>query len=451
MDTVSRRLARIALKMKYEDLPKEALHKAKQLLLDGLGCALGGYLSDPSRITRSWVRATSGVAESMVIGSGEKVPCANAAFANGVMLRYLDFMDYYTAGNHPSEGIPTCLAVGERQHVTGKDLLTNIVLAFEIQGHFGDASIRKPGTPPFWHAITPNAYCVPVFAGRLLGLNEDQMVSAVGISGARSLVPFKAILSEQITMMKAMGYPLIAQTGITAALLAKEGLTGPSDAIEVYCEARGGDLDLNKMGKEGGPLKILGDAIKKYDAEMLIQAPVDALLKLLREHPLVPDEIEEIHLTTSGFAIKILAYPGTYQPETKETSDHSIPYCIAVALLEGELGAEQYAREQWKDPKVRGLIAKVKCSANPEYANAPPATCPAVLEIRTKRGDVYSSRVDHARGTPENPMTDEEVQAKFRGLASRLMSKGRIDRIIETVYTMEAESEITPLMKLLVV
>ncbi len=456
MDTVAAKLARLALGLKFEDLSDEVLHKAKQMLLDTLGCALGGYLSEPSKITRSVVGAWGGTPESTIIGVGARVPCTNAALANGVMVRYLDYNDIYTGpfnGGHPSETIPTALAVGEKQHVTGRDLITVVVLGFELGMRFGDAFSPQR---VFDHTQY-GAFCSPLIAGRLIGLTEEQMINAVGISGSHNLALGKAIRTTgQITMMKAMGYAFAAQSGITAALLAKEGLTGQGNVIELFIElfnevSEGDAVRLDRLTEGDEKLKILKTGIKPYASEFMIHSPIEALFKLLKEHPLQPDDIEEIHVKIYKRAFLGVARPERWQPQTRESADHSLPYCLAIALLEGDVSPDQFAREKWKNPKVLELMARIKCSEDPELTRSFHTIVPAVLEIRTKKGDIYTSRVDVNRGHPKNPMTDEELQAKFRRLASKLMAERQIRQVIDAVYNIEAESDACNLMQLLVV
>jgi len=185
MTTVSQKLSKLAVGLKYDDLPQEVIDYTKRLVLDTLGCALGGYPSEPSKIVREVLSAMGGTPECTIIGSGTKTSCPNAALVNGLMTRYLDFNDTYMGldYSHPSENIATALAVGERQHTRGKQLITAIVLGYECHQRFADVfSLLKKG----WHPVSASGYVAPVIAGKLLSLTEEEMTNAIGISGSHN-------------------------------------------------------------------------------------------------------------------------------------------------------------------------------------------------------------------------------------------------------------------------
>lgn len=453
MATASEALSKFAIGLKYEDLPAEVVHKAKQLLLDTIGCALGGYLNEPSRMTRSVIRDMGGTPESTVIGSGEKTSMANAALANNVMVRYLDFSDIYfnLDPTHPSENIPTVLAVGEREQSSGKDILTAVVLAAEINQRFGDTlSLRLAG----WHHVTYAGYVVPIVASKLLGLSEAQMVNAVGISGSHNHAT--GILGErdlgiprEITMMKAAGFGFGAQSGIIGTLMAQKGFTGPNTVIESLNIWAAKKADLTPLVKGSGKFKILETGLKPYAAEFMIHGPLDLVFQLAKEHNITPDDVEEIHLRAFSFVLK-LAGADEYDVNTRESADHSMPYGLAVGMIEGDLGPAQYDRKQWNDPKVKALMQRVKVTFDPELEKLYPASRPADVEIRTKSGRTYRAKTDHPKGDWRNPMTDEDLQKKFRRLANPVVGEAQVNEIIQTVMNLENAKDISRLMQLLV-
>ena len=447
MDTASRVLGRYAVRLSYKDLSPEVVRYGKHLLLDTLGVAFGGYLSEPSHATRSVVRELSGRPESTVIGTGDKTSCSLATLANCVMVRYLDFMDiYYTADAcHPSENVPAALAVGEREGSSGKDVLLAMFLGFEFQGRLADT---WPAAKLGWHHVSMGAYVTPYIAGKLLGLTEDQMVNAAGIGGYTNNTMNYAI--GPITQIKALGYGLASQRGIEAALMARRGMTGPDDVIERFNRVVGGNADLGPVLKGGDKPRILKSGIKPYAAEYMTHTPLDALQAIVKENNLKPEEIDGMHLRMFEFAMQ-LAAEDRYKPDTREQADHSLPYCLAVGLFEGDLGPEQFAHEQWKDPKVLDLMSRIKVSMDPELEKVYPKARPADLEMWTKDGRTFRKRVDYPKGDENNPMTDEEVQAKFRKLARPFMSEKRVQTIIEAVNHIEELDDIHEFMNLLVV
>jgi 2-methylcitrate dehydratase len=453
MGTAAEELSHFTASLKYEDLSEDVVHKAKQMLLDTLGCALGGYLNEPSRITRAVLREQGGCPESTIIGSGEKTSCANAALANCVMVRYLDFCDIYANLHpcHPSENIPTALAMGERAHATGRDILTAIVIGFEVQQRFADAvPIHRMG----WHHVSIAGFTTPLVAGKLLNLDADQLAHAVGISGSHNLA-LDGLLGMhghgQVTMMKAAGYGFGSQSGIIAALMAQKGFTGPHTIIESFNDTVFKGADLTPLIKGGEKMRILETSIKPFPCEFMIHSPLEALFTLVREHEIKAEDVVEMHLRTYEFAVTALAQLRAYKPETRETADHSLPYCLAIGLIEKEVGLDQFRRDQWKDPEILKLMSKIKVTADPELEKLFPKARPADLEIITTKGEKLRARVDYPKGDPRNPMTDQEVQAKFRKLTEPLMAKEQINRIIEAVNNVENINDTNELMELLVV
>ena len=446
-ESVSRTLARYAVGLRYEDLSTEVIRYSKHLLLDTIGVALGAYPSDPSRITRSVVKELGGRPEATVIGSGDRTSASLAALANGVMVRYLDFNDVYfnLDGPHPSENIPPALAMAERQHASGKQMLLGMFLGFEMQGRMADTwSTPRLG----FHHVTMGGYIVPMVAGKILGLTEDQMVNAIGLGGTTSHTT--SYLGEQVTMIKALGYAFTGQRGIDAALMAQKGMTGPENAFETFMRVARFNGDLTPLLNGGDKARILRTAIKPYSSEYMSHSPLEALFYILKEHPLKAEDVDSMSLQTFSTAIGVLARKGAYTPQTKETADHSLPYCLAVALVEGKLGAEQFAREQWKDPRIIDLMSRIRITEDPVMSKMYPPARPADLEIRTRDGNVYRRRVDYPKGDPHNPMSDDEVKGKFRSVAKPVLSDARMKAVIDCIDNIDQVADTGELMKLLV-
>jgi 2-methylcitrate dehydratase len=447
-ERISRILSRYAATLKYEDLSPEVIRYGKHLLLDTIGVALGAYLSEPSRITRSVIRELGGRPEATIIGSGERTSASLAALANGTMVRYLDFMDVYfnLDGPHPSENIPVALAMAERQHSSGRDMFLGMFLGFELMGRFADTwSTPRLG----YHHVTLGGYITPIVAGKILGLTEDQMVNAMGLGGATSHTT--SYLGDQVTMIKALGYAFTGQRGIEAALLAQKGMTGPENVLETFIRVARFTGDLTPLTQGGDTPRILRTAIKPYAAEYMTHSPMEALFALMEEHRIAPENVASMNLATFRTAIGVLARPGAYKPQTRETADHSLPYCLAVGLYEGDLYPPQFAREQWNDPKIIDLMSRITITEDPAMTKLYPPARPAELEIRMKDGTSFRKRVDYPKGDPHNPMSDDEVKAKFRKLVRPLMSETQVKAIIDSVDNVERLVDTGQLMSLLVV
>jgi 2-methylcitrate dehydratase len=303
--------------------------------------------------------------------------------------------------------------------------------------------------------VTIAGYVTPLVAGKLLGLNQDQLTHAVGISGSHNHA-LADLLGEwwrgtgQISMMKAIGYGFGSQSGIIAALLAQKGFTGPNTIIESFSRAVAKEENLAPIISGGDRFKILDTSLKAYPSEYLSQSSLDAMFDLVRKHNIQAEDVESIHIKTHSY-VSILIQPSSYKPETRESADHSLPYCLAVGLIEGELGPDQFKREQWKDPKVLDLMSRIKIEIDKELSTLYPPARPVILEIRIKNGESYKTRVDYPRGDPHNPMTDQETEAKFKKLAGNLIQESQMREIIDLVNHIEEVSNVSELMEHLVV
>ncbi len=448
MTTVSEKLSKFAVNLNYDDLPKEVVEYTKRLVLDTLGCALGAYLEEPSEIVRGVLNEIGGTPESTIIGSGIKTSCPNATLVNGVMTRYLDYNDTYIGIDyaHPSENIATALAVGERQHASGKEVITATVLGYDCHQRFVDVfNLGEKG----WMHVTPAGYVAPVVAGKLLSLTEEEMINAIGISASHNhAIRGMYGAGGQITMMKCIGYHFGAQSGVFAALLAKSGFTGPAAIFESLNEVVAGNVDLQPLTGKLDKFMILKSCIKPYSSYYMSHSPISAMLELAKEHSIKVEDVEQVNIRTFS---RLVRGGGQPPPETRESADHSLSYVLAIALKEGAVGPDQFANEQWKDPAVRALMEKMNFSSDPEFDKVFPIKRSAFVEIKTKGGESYSCQVDYPRGAPENPMTDEEIETKFRAMASKVMGEKQIRQIFDTCYKLEEVEDVGQLMKLLVV
>ena len=450
MATVAEQQSKFAVGLKFDNLPKEVVDYTKRLVLDTLGCALGAYLGEPSKIVRRVLSEIGGTPECTIIGSGAKTSCPNATLANGMMSRYLDFNDTYIGRDyaHPSENMATALSVGERQHANGKEVMTAIVLGYECHERFVDIwDLNEAG----WSHVSPGGYVAPIVAGKLLNLTEEEMANAIGIGGSHNHALRGMYIEQgsQINMMKCMGWHFAAQSGVIAALLAANGFTGPTAIIESLDKVMGGDADLvHLVPTAGDSFMILKSCVKPFSSYYMSHSPITAVLELRNKHGIKAEDVEQMNVRLFAKALSSFSYE---PPETRETADHNLGYVMAIALVEGDVGPEQFIHEQWKTLEIRGLMKKINFSVDPEFNKVFPKVRPSFVEIKTKKGKNYSQQVDYPRGAPENPMTDKELEAKFTGMASKVMGDKQIRQIFDMCYNLEGVEDIGELMKLLVV
>ena len=457
--SIARELAKSAKDLTFEDLPPHVVHQTKRLMLDTLGCAIGGYGSEASRIIQEVIKESSNAGESTVFGSGLKTSCLNATLANGAMVRYLDYNDTafilegetYRTGYHPSEVIPPILALSERKHLSGKGVITAINLGYDLSIAFLEGvrgvGMEKRG----WNGDTRGAYIMPLVAGHILGLNEEQMENAVGIAGScHAVFGILDTPSEEYTMTKNIRFPTMSYAGMMAALLSQKGFTGPASMIEGHDGfievVMDGEYDTSKLLAFKGKFSICDTCIKSIIADFSSHGHLTATLNLARENDIKPENISQIRITTSKRCAEHTGDPVKKYPKNKETADHSSYYLTAIAVIDREIGPSQFTPEKYCDPKVLELIEKVTLTGDPSLDKARPA---GISEIITEDGQEYRLRVDHPRGHARNPMTDEEIISKFKSMASAYMKDDHMHQLIETVFDLENMDDIGKLPELM--
>jgi len=458
--TVARELARYAASMTFEEIPADVVHQTKRVMLDTLGCAIGGYASEANRAIEALVRDLNHPGEATVFGSGVRTSCLNAAFANGAMVRYLDYNDTafilqgetYRTGYHPSEIIPPVLAVAERQRLSGKEVITAIVMGYDLSLAFLEG-VTGPGMEKRgWNGDTRGAYLMPLVAGKLLGLGETQMENAVGIAGScHAVLGILDTPAEEYTMTKNIRFPTMSHAGIWAALLAQKGFTGPTSIIEGHDgfvrAIMGGDYDVGKLANLKGKFAIRETCIKSIIADFSSHGHLTATLNLAREHRIKPEDVASIRITTSKRCAEHTGDPVKKYPKNKETADHSSYYLTAIAIVDREIGPAQFTPEKYQDPRVIDLIGKVTLVGDPTLDKARPA---GISEITMRDGKRYETRVNHPRGHARNPMTDNEIIEKFKSMASRYMNGERMEQVIDAVFALDKLDDVGKLTRRMV-
>jgi len=467
--TIAEQLAHDAKQLTFGELPTEVVHRVKCSLLDTLGVAFGGYLSEPSKIVQSLIKEMNGPTESTIFGSGLKTSCLNATLANGVMTRYLDYTDrsFLTKearnqSGHHGESIPPILAIGERQHSTGQEVITAVVLAYEFLNRVFDsvpnydAVLDKRG----WVHETMRTPCImALVAGRLLGLNEEQMANGLAIAGCFNFeLGILNWCEEEVSMARNLRFPYGAYHGIFGALLAQKGFKGPLNVFEGHHAlaevVTGGEMDLEKLRQPRKDWTILNTWIKRFAAGGNMQGLLEATLTLVKEHNIRAEDVAQVRIKTTAVAYRILCNPETRRyPQNSYTADHSSYYCTAVAILDRAVGPDQFSEEKLRDPKVRELADKVFIEPDSmldEVASFG-GSGPAIAEIVTKNGQKYRCEVLRPRGHPMNPATDADIEEKFRSMAGKFMDEKQIRQIVNTVNELENVEDIARLVRLLVI
>lgn len=454
MATLSQQIGAWAAQSNFEDLSPEAVKAAKTILYDSLGCALGGYGTHDVGIMRGWLEEKGGVGEATVIGSGTKLPAVEAALLNALMVRALDYNDIYWKQDpsHPSDIIPGPLALGERLHKSGRELLLAIAIGHEVEMRLCEAGF--PGIRERkWHHATLTAFAAPVAAGRMMGLSGEQIAHAIGISGSRHAT-FGAITAGHLTMMKNTADPLATQSGVFAAELAARGYEGPEHVIEgkeglfqAYGPDWKGEILTDGLGETW---RIPQCGLKAFPTEALTHAPLTAAIELVTEHDIKPNDIKEIRLKTIARAADILSDPSKYDPQTRESADHSLPYCMAVAVVDRAITPSSFSEQKIFDPTVRAQLKKLKVAAEPGYEALFPAKQPNEITIVTTDDKTFVKYVEFPMGDPRHPIPEHALDAKFNSLAEKVLSEKRRGDVKQMVENLETVKDLGELALLLV-
>jgi len=453
METISQRWAKFALKLKYDSIPPEAIKEAKRFLLDSAGCAFSALNNKDTQAAYDYIRDLGGKEQATIIGWGEKTNLPLATLMNSLLIRALDYNDIYWEQDpsHPSDISPAVLNTGEFMKKNGKEVLVGIVIAYELEMRLCLAAfpgVREIG----WHHATLTQFVSPVVAGKMLGLSEKEIVAAIGISGSSHLT-LGGVVAGHLTNMKNAADSFAVEAGVRAALLASKGYTGP---VEVF-EGKEGlfeVLDKVKWNKDvltkglGEEFLINQCGYKAFPTEALTHQPITAALEVMKESNLDPKEVKEILVETTTRGADILSDPSKYKPTTKETADHSLPYCIAVAVAKGNVLPSDFEDDTLRDPFVWSLLDKIKVVANPEIDNLFPKVKRAIVTIKTPRGE-FKKQEDFAKGQPERPLSEEELVSKFKANSEKKMSPSRMEDIIKATQELENIHEVGEYMKLL--
>ena len=452
MDRTTEILTDYACGLSYEDLSPKVIKQVKRTLIDTLGCAAGGFLSEPGKIARSMASSVSSDMPARILGTEDYSSPDMAGFANGVMVRYLDCNDCYfnPGGGHPSDMIAAVLALADPMVADGKDIITAIVLAYEVFCRLSDEVLTgELGWDQGMFSII-GAACA---AGKIMGLDQNQMGNAISLAVAPSL-PLGVTRTGELSMWKGCATASATRSAIFAALLAGQGMTGPSEPFEgkrgLWDQAVGRQVQLGAMGGGKEPFRITDSFFKAYPAQIHTQAPTGLALEL---QPLVSsNEIESIRIHAYRGACSTPATePTKWDPKTRESADHSIPYMVAVAFHDGSVSPASFTSQKIGDPGIKDLISKISIEENEEYTGKYPGEYNIYMEVTDRSGHTHTAHTSYPKGHQNNPLSDEELEAKFRGLSSGVWSEGQTETALETLWALEDLTSLDELMDSLVV
>jgi 2-methylcitrate dehydratase len=452
-ETITAKMARWAAALDYKHLSQDAIYQAKRFLLDSVGCALGGYQQHDVKIAVQVLDEIAGRGTATVIGTGRHIDPVSASLANALMIRCMDYNDIYWKQDpsHPSDIFPAAMACCERAKSNGKELIVGFVLGHEFEMRFCEAAfpgVRERG----WHHATLTAFVSPFVAGRALHLPWEQIQHAVGISASRHCT-LGAVTAGKLTMMKNTVDPMATQTGVLAALLAEKGYTGPEHVIdgkEGLTHVFGPEWKLNILTDGlGESWRITQCGMKAFPTEALTHTPISAVLDIVKKNDLRPDQVAKVQIRSLARAADILSDPTKYDPHTKETADHSLPYVVAAAIADRQVTPLQFTMGKIMDPMIRAQLKKVEVVADPEIEKVFPAMQRVIVNIMAADGRSFTEQLDYPKGDPRNPLSDAEIEEKFAALAEGVLSLNAQKKLKDAIWDLEKAGSVSKLMALM--
>lgn len=432
-------LADFVAKAAYEDLSETAGLHVRIRLLDSLACAIGALGGGPVAAIREQTKDFGGRELCTLIGGGRTAP-DRAAFLNGALVRYLDFSDSYLAKGetcHPSDNIAAVLAAAEYGNSSGKDFMAAVALAYQVQCRLSDvAPVRAKG---FDHTVQL-AYSAAAGVARVLGLERAQVANAIAISGT-SYNSLRVTRTGPISNWKGLAAPNTAAGAAHAAFLAMRGISGPREVFEGnkgFMDSISGHFEIDWIHEDLE--RITRTIVKKYNAEIHSQATIDAALELKQRHKIQANDIKQIDIETFDVAFNIIG--GGEEGDktivrTKEEADHSLPYMVAVALLDGEVMPEQYDRNRINSPDAQELLKKITIKPSPEFSRRFPEEMGCRITVVLKDGRTYDHQKKDYEGFVTRPITWERIIEKFKRLSYRNLGDTLQQEIIDAVANLD--------------
>jgi 2-methylcitrate dehydratase len=459
VDKTLERLVNYAYSLNYCDLSAKVVHQVKRLMIDSLGCGIGAFNSPPVKILRQSASFYKSNNPSTLLGTNKTTAPDIAALANGAMIRYLDFNDNYAGKSnaHPSDSVAPMMAVAEAFNVSGQDLITGIVLAYEIQSTWADTFRLKDGGP--WDQAVYPTISMPLGAGKVIDLNKQQLAEALRISVVQGL-PLLQARRGKISHWKACAVPNAGRNGIVSAILAKNGLTGPAEIFEgvagFFAGVSRGPLHLESLAGESENehlFRIMKSSIKRFPAGFFSQTAIEGALSVRETLGIVSSEdIERVLVKTFDHGFSVMAGdPTRWRPKTRETADHSIPFVVACALHFGSVYIEHFEESVLFNPKILSLMDKIEVQLDPECEAAWPDATLNIVTVEMKDGRTHTIETPHYLGHFKRPMSDGDIENKFRRLTKDLLHPNQQEETFNIIWNLENVKDISKIFENMVI
>lgn len=436
---LSYKLADFIDSLKFTDLGIQTIRMTRLALLDWLGSVARGGQEAPAKIALSVLIDQGGKPQATLLACGEKTSALNAALGNGIASHIMELDDVHRASiiHSGAAVIPAALATAEMVGANGRQLIESLVAGYEVAIRVGEAV--TPSHYYFWHNTgTCGTFGACAAAGKLLGLNRDQLVWALGSAGTQA-----AGLWEFLTdgaMSKHLHPGKAAQNGLLSALLAGGGFTGATAILEGkrgFCRAMAPEFNLDKITDSLGkaPYKIEDNSFKIHSSCRHTHPAVDIVLDLASRHDIPVSDITEIEVRTYKTALDITDTP---EPQTVFAAKFNLPFCVALALTKNSCSLQNFTEENLADSEIRALARRVRLVVDDALDSAHPGKWAAIVEIKTHSGKLYRGRTDFPLGDPENPPGEELLIEKFRRLASASWEEPKVSALTDAVLRLES-------------
>jgi 2-methylcitrate dehydratase len=455
MDATAEKFIRFTTDIAYEDLSEGAIHAAKRSIVDSVGCAIGAFQEQPCIALRSYASQTTATSGATIFGTKSKTSPEVAALVNGTMIRYLDFSDDYFGGKgltgpHPSDNIGGVLAIAESIGGSAKEFLLGVVVAYEACGQLAaqvDLGPRAGWDYPVLHAVGS-----ALGAAKVLHLSADQTLQALGMA----VIPNNGLRETrhgEISNWKGIAGPNGSRNGIFSSLLAKEGITGPPapfEGLAGFMKVVSGPFEVDSFGSKDTRYRVEDTFLKALPVRYTLQLPIWMALEL---RGLVgPDEVESVTVYLSARDVfDREKHPALWNPRSRETADHSGPYLIGAAMIDGKINAQTFTEERFRDAEILRFTQKISMLEDPGYTAIYPSTFKSRFEVTLTSGEVRIIERENPKGHPANPMSDEEIELKFYKLVDGIIPQDQATELLRRLWQLEDLEDLSILFSLMFV
>ena len=457
MDRTTEMLSAYACGLTYEELGPDVVHQVKRTMVDTVGCAIGGYDSLPAEIARGIAKDVRGGLPSRLLGSALTTTPDLAAFANGVAVRYLDCNDSYFSpgGGHPSDMISAVLALANPLESDGPAVITAIALAYEVFCRLSDEVVAGDLG---WDQGIFSVVGAVCGVAKIMGLSREQTGNAISLAISPHL-PLGVTRTGELSMWKGCASASASRSAVFAAQLAAGGMTGPDEPFEgrrgLWEQAVGRAVEVPEfpLGDARGdndPFRITRTIFKAYPSQIHTQAPIGLALQLREEVPV--EDIEAIHIESYKVAASTASSePEKWDPKTRETADHSIPWLVSSALLDGPVGPGSFTDDRISNPRLREIMLRMTLVEEPAFTASYPSEYNCRITITGRDGQARSKHTSWPKGHQSNPMNDSEVEDKFRSFAGAALTADQCDEALNAVWALDGLPNLGPLFDTLTI